>query len=147
MTKTTKMAAMVVLLAAVAVAHAANYERIIAQAYREILSREPDSSGLAHYNAEMNAGMTEAALREALLRSAEYAQRFPDPDPPPPAANSATRSILPSRTAWQSCKNAIETTELATISAVPCKGALNSPRPATSTRMTTARPKSHSAAA
>src|ERR671919_2365956 len=103
MTKTTKMAAMVVLLAAVAVAHAANYERIIAQAYREILSREPDSSGLAHYNAEMNAGMTEAALREALLRSAEYAQRFPDPDPPPPAANSATRSILPSRTAWQSC--------------------------------------------
>ena len=55
------------------------YQRIIAQAYEEILGpgRTPDTSGLAHYNERMHAGMTEAEMREALLRSEEYEQKNP----------------------------------------------------------------------
>ena len=54
-----------------------DYSRIIRMAYLRILDREPDSGGLAHYNERMNAGTTEAAMREALLRSAEYADKNP----------------------------------------------------------------------
>jgi hypothetical protein len=63
--------------------YSANYERVIRQAYQEILARDPDSGGLAHWNERMNAGLTEAAMREALLRSAEYQARFPGPSPAP----------------------------------------------------------------
>jgi len=61
--------------------------RLIIQAYREILDRSPDPGGLAHFNAELNRGLTEAQFREILLRSPEFAQRFPgevQPPPPPP---------------------------------------------------------------
>ena len=54
-----------------------DYSRIVRMAYLRILGREPDSGGLAHYNERMNAGVTEAAMREALLRSAEYAEKNP----------------------------------------------------------------------
>src|SRR3990172_4343954 len=48
-----------------------DFSPIIAEAYREILGREPDPSGLDFYNGRMNAGLSEAALREILLRSDE----------------------------------------------------------------------------
>ncbi len=55
----------------------ADFARIIREAYREILDREPDPAGLAHWNSQMRAGLTEAQLREALLRSEEYAAANP----------------------------------------------------------------------
>jgi hypothetical protein len=55
-----------------------NYGRIISLAYLRILERAPDPGGLEDYNRLMNQGLTEAMMREALLRSAEYASRNPD---------------------------------------------------------------------
>jgi hypothetical protein len=56
--------------------------------YTEILGREGDVGGVEAWNAAMNGGMTEAQVREAFLRSDEYALRFPGavqpPIPPPP---------------------------------------------------------------
>jgi polysaccharide biosynthesis protein PslG len=57
----------------------ADFGPIIREAYLEILEREPDPGGLAHYRGLMNAGLSEAALREQLLRSAEFRERNPDP--------------------------------------------------------------------
>jgi hypothetical protein len=54
-----------------------DFSPIITQAYLRILGRSPDPSGLAHFNGEMNKGRTEAEMREALLRSPEYAQNHP----------------------------------------------------------------------
>src|SRR5437899_11403015 len=51
-------------------------------AYLRILDREPDPSGLASYNGQMNGGMSEAAMREALLRSPEFASLNPGADLP-----------------------------------------------------------------
>lgn len=88
------LCACVLLLAGVA--HTADHTHVVTQAYREILLRDPDPGGLAHFNAQLSAGMTEAALRETLMRSAEYAQRFPGPvptpmptPPPPPGVTRA----------------------------------------------------------
>lgn len=50
---------------------------IVRQAYREILEREADSGGLDTYNRLMNSGWSEARMREALLRSPEYARNHP----------------------------------------------------------------------
>jgi hypothetical protein len=55
-----------------------DFSRIIQMAYLRILAREPDPGGLAHYNGQMNGGMSEATMREALLRSPEYAEKNPD---------------------------------------------------------------------
>jgi hypothetical protein len=55
---------------------------IIREAYLEILEREPDPGGLAHYGGRMNGGLSEAAMREELLRSAEYRIKNPDPGLP-----------------------------------------------------------------
>lgn len=54
-----------------------DFSRIIQMAYLRILAREPDPGGLAHYNGQMNGGMSEAIMREALLRSPEYAEKNP----------------------------------------------------------------------
>jgi len=54
-----------------------DFSRIIRMAYLRILDREPDPSGLANYNGQMNGGMSEAAMREDLLRSPEYATKNP----------------------------------------------------------------------
>ncbi len=51
------------------------FVHVIAYAYREILEREPDRAGLEHYDARMLAGLTEAGMREALLRSPEFAEK------------------------------------------------------------------------
>jgi len=55
-----------------------SFARVIREAYAEILGREPDAGGLASFNRLMNEGTSEASLREALLRSREFALRFPD---------------------------------------------------------------------
>jgi len=55
-----------------------NFSNVISLAYLRILGRAPDPGGLDNFNRAMNAGMTEAMMREALLRSPEYAQKNPD---------------------------------------------------------------------
>src|SRR3972149_3342010 len=52
-----------------------DFSPIIADAYREILGREPVPTGLDFYNGRMNAGLSEAALREILVRSDEYLRK------------------------------------------------------------------------
>jgi hypothetical protein len=51
--------------------------QMVRQAYREILRREPDRSGLRQYmDAMVNRGWSYADVRRSLLESDEYAQRF-----------------------------------------------------------------------
>jgi hypothetical protein len=51
-------------------------QRIVRQAYRDILGREPDASGLAQYTRSMVYDhWTEADVRRSLQSSQEYAQR------------------------------------------------------------------------
>jgi hypothetical protein len=59
-----------------------SFARVIREAYADVLAREPDPGGLAHFDRSMNGGLSEADLREALLRSREFFLRFPDPDLP-----------------------------------------------------------------
>jgi hypothetical protein len=62
-----------------------NFGPIISMAYKDILRREADPGGLAHYNDLMRDGLREVDLREGLIRSQEYADKNPDnPVPPPP---------------------------------------------------------------
>lgn len=55
-----------------------NFRHVVTLAYNRILLRRPDPGGLESFNRGMNEGLTEAQLHEALLRSPEYAQRFPE---------------------------------------------------------------------
>jgi hypothetical protein len=55
-----------------------NFGRIISLAYVRILERAPDPGGLESYNRLMNDGLSEAMMRESLLRSPEYAAKNPD---------------------------------------------------------------------
>ena len=55
-----------------------DFSPIITDAYQEILQRQPDPGGLGSYNSLMNQSMSEAEMRESLLRSPEYAARNPD---------------------------------------------------------------------
>jgi hypothetical protein len=51
--------------------------QVVRQAYRDILQREPDPSGLQSYtDAIVNRGWSADAVRRSLLNSDEYAQRF-----------------------------------------------------------------------
>jgi len=54
-----------------------DFRHVITLAYNRILLRNPDAGGLESFNQAMNAGTTEAQVHEAMLRSPEYAQRFP----------------------------------------------------------------------
>lgn len=54
-----------------------DFRPIIRDAYGEILAREADPAGLAHYDRRMNEGLSEADMRESLLRSEEYARNNP----------------------------------------------------------------------
>lgn len=56
-----------------------DFSPIITDAYQEILQRQPDPGGLRSYNTLMNQSLSEAEMRESLLRSAEYASKNPDP--------------------------------------------------------------------
>jgi hypothetical protein len=70
-----------------------DFSRIISMAYVRILERPPDPGGLENYNRLMNEGLSEAMMREALLRSAEYAQKNPGPTAAATSARaSATRT-------------------------------------------------------
>lgn len=55
-----------------------NFGRIISLAYLRILERPPDPGGLDNFNRLMNQGLTESLMREALLRSPEYAAKNPN---------------------------------------------------------------------
>jgi len=66
-----------------------NFSRIVSLAYLRILERPPDPGGLENYNRLMNQGLTEALMREALLRSPEYASK--NPDVPLAAARTVSR--------------------------------------------------------
>ena len=55
-----------------------DFSRVINLAYQRILGRPADASGLDNYNRLMNAGLSEADMREALLRSGEYADKNPN---------------------------------------------------------------------
>lgn len=57
----------------------ADFRPVVRDAYREILGREPDASGLAFYDQQMNRGTREDQMREALLRSGEFAEKNPGP--------------------------------------------------------------------
>ncbi|GAG02219.1 unnamed protein product, partial [marine sediment metagenome] len=53
------------------------YQHIISQAYIDILQREADAGGLNGYNELMLLqGMSEADLRNTLLRSQEFDDKF-----------------------------------------------------------------------
>jgi hypothetical protein len=56
-----------------------DFSPVIESAYREVLERDADRGGLAHYNDLMTRGMSEARLRESLLRSPEFAEKNPEP--------------------------------------------------------------------
>jgi len=52
-------------------------QRMVREAYRDILRRDPDPSGMAQYtNAILYRGWTDAEVRQSLLSSPEYQQRF-----------------------------------------------------------------------
>jgi len=52
-------------------------QQIVRDAYRDILQREPDSGGLRQYtNAMLREGWSANQVRQSLLNSDEYAQRF-----------------------------------------------------------------------
>jgi hypothetical protein len=52
-------------------------EQIVSQAYRDILRREPDRSGLRQYtNSMLHDDWSERDVRRSLQRSEEYAQKF-----------------------------------------------------------------------
>jgi hypothetical protein len=63
-----------------------DFSRVIDLAYQRILGRPADLSGLDNYNRLMNAGLSEADMREALIRSGEYADKNPDRLVVPPTA-------------------------------------------------------------
>jgi hypothetical protein len=54
-----------------------DFSRIISIAYMRILGRPADPGGLESYNRAMNDGLSEAQMRESLLRSSEYADKNP----------------------------------------------------------------------
>ena len=54
----------------------ANVERVIRNAYRDVLNREPDPAGMREYGRRIiDDGWTEADVREALRRSPEFRQQ------------------------------------------------------------------------
>jgi hypothetical protein len=65
-----------------------DFARIIHLAYQRILGRPADLDGLDNYNRLMNRGLSEADMRESLLRSAEYAEKNPGAAPAATARKS-----------------------------------------------------------
>lgn len=74
--------------------------QMIARAYRDLLGREPDRSGLDHYrNQLLDHGLTEQGLRDALRRSDEFRKHNQPPAPAPrrsPAPAPPRRDDKPS---------------------------------------------------
>jgi hypothetical protein len=64
--------------------HGPVINQMIARAYRDLLGREPDRSGLDHYrNLFLEHGLTEQGLRDDLRRSDEFRKRNQPPAPAP----------------------------------------------------------------
>lgn len=59
-----------------------DFRRVVRDAYLDILLRLPDTGGLEHHNRILNEGLTLDGVREGLLRSPEYAERFPSEPAP-----------------------------------------------------------------
>lgn len=82
-----------------------DFTRVINLAYQRILGRPADPGGLDAYNRSMNGGLTEAEMRESLLRSAEYASKHPSRSDVSAAAtdtsSSSPSSPSPARTAGE----------------------------------------------
>jgi hypothetical protein len=67
-----------------------DFTRVIDLAYQRILGRPADPGGLQAYNRAMNSGLTEAQMRESLLRSPEYADKNPGTGPLSAAVEAAS---------------------------------------------------------
>ena len=76
-----------------------DFRRVIDLAYQRILGRIADPSGLDNYNRLMNTGLSEADMRESLLRSGEYADKNPDRLPVPSTPGRSTRQKKTKKTA------------------------------------------------
>ena len=59
-----------------------DFRHVVRDAYLDILRRLPDPGGLDHHNRVLNEGLTLDQVREGLLRSPEYAERFPSQPAP-----------------------------------------------------------------
>jgi hypothetical protein len=81
-----------------------DFSRIISIAYMRILGRPPDPGGLENYDRAMNAGLTEAQMRESLLRSQEYANK--NPDKTPSVASASPPSQIKSKRKKKTVKKA-----------------------------------------
>jgi len=57
-------------------ARAVKADEAIGQAYQEVLGREPDAKGLAHYRAKWRDGWTQGQIRDDLRRSAEGRENY-----------------------------------------------------------------------
>ena len=57
-------------------ARGTNADDAIRQAYREVLGREPDAAGLAHYRAKWKDGWTQGQIRADLARSKEGSESY-----------------------------------------------------------------------
>ncbi len=68
-----------------------DFSRVINLAYQRILARPADPSGLDSYNRLMNRGLSEADMRESLLRSGEYADNNPNRSAVSAAASRSAR--------------------------------------------------------
>jgi hypothetical protein len=75
-----------------------DFSRIITMAYMRILERPPDPGGLENYDRLINAGFTEAQMRETLLRSPEYADKNPDKSTTAVSASSSRKKKAPKKT-------------------------------------------------
>jgi hypothetical protein len=57
-------------------ARGTNADEAITKAYREVLGRDPDASGLAHYRAKWRDGWTQGQIRDDLRRSNEGRESY-----------------------------------------------------------------------
>jgi hypothetical protein len=57
-------------------ARGTNADEAITKAYREVLGRDPDASGLAHYRAKWRDGWTQGQIRDDLRRSTEGRESY-----------------------------------------------------------------------
>lgn len=84
-----------------------DFGRIINLAYMRILRRPADPGGQESYDRLMNQGMTEAMMREGLLRSPEYAANNPD------SAGQAAKATKASATRQSKVAKAAKTSKAA----------------------------------
>jgi hypothetical protein len=77
-----------------------SFRHVIEAAYLRILGRAADPGGLAHWDAQMNAGLSEAGMREALIRSEEYRLGNPGAGVEQPPPTPGPEPTFPIRAAF-----------------------------------------------